>query len=46
MSESNQIDSQGMPAGVDGSSNQITSDGMPAEREATKRIESEMDRMC
>lgn len=45
MSESNQLNSEGFPA-VDGSDNQITSEGLPAEREATKRIEADMEKMC
>ncbi len=44
MSE-NQLNSNGMPA-VDGADNQIDSNGMPAEREVTKRIDQDMERMC
>lgn len=44
MSE-NQLNSKGFPA-VDGSDNQINSNGMPAEREATKRVEADMEKMC
>lgn len=44
MSE-NQLNKDGMPA-VDGSDNQITNEGLPAEREATKRIDSDMEKMC
>ncbi len=31
---------------IDGKDNQIDSNGMPAEREATKRLDAEMERMC
>lgn len=44
MSESNQLNSKGMPA-VDGADNQIDSNGMPAEREETKRVDSQMEVM-
>ena len=31
---------------LDGKDNQINSEGQPAEREATKRIDADMDKMC
>lgn len=39
----NQLNEKGMPA-VDGKDNQIK-DGKPAEREATKRVDEDMNKM-